>query len=50
MHSSGDIHRCWSTYHQSYAKQCKFLQLALEPVTFSDRDLAEVSYSGIEVV
>jgi hypothetical protein len=39
-----------STYYQWLATQSNVLRLTLQPIAFSDRDLADVFYSSVEVV
>jgi hypothetical protein len=50
LHSSGDIHLFWSPAHQLLATQNNSLRLVLQPIAFSDRELAAAFYSGGEVV
>jgi hypothetical protein len=50
LHSSGDIQCYWSANYQWDAKESHFLRLALESIAFSDRELAEVFVSGVEVI
>ena len=50
LESSGDIHLFCRQNHQWDATQYNILQVALQPIAFSDRDLAEVFYSGVEVI
>ncbi len=49
LHSSGDIHLFCRQNHQWDATQNNVVRLALEPIAFSDRELADVYYSGVGV-
>jgi hypothetical protein len=49
-HSSGENHLFWTANYQWFDKESHFLRLALQPVVFSDKDLADIFYSGVEVI
>jgi hypothetical protein len=50
LQSSGKNHLHCIANHQWNATQYNFLQLVLEPVVFSDWELADVFSSGVEVM
>jgi hypothetical protein len=50
LHSSGENQPTCKQNHQWNATQYNVLRVVLEPVAISDGQLADVFYSGVEVI
>jgi hypothetical protein len=50
LQSSGENQPTCKANHQLNATQSNVVRLALVPIVFSDKDLADVFYSGVEVL
>jgi hypothetical protein len=50
LHSSGENQPTCIVNHQLFAKENHILRVALQPVDFSDSELAMAYYAGVEVV